>query len=392
MLEDASIYEKLDADPTASTQKTSNALLLKIFKSFPDHQRTYRQLRCWNGSIPRLYGLPKLHKEGILLRPIVDFPTSPLYGLAKYLHFILQPLTGQRSSHVSDSKHFVQKLKPLVLAEEEAMVSLDVISLYTNTPVELALQVAKDHLARDNTLNDRTPLTVSHICELLQLCLNSTVFVFNGVIYKQKFEVAMGASVSVTIANLVMEDIERRAELSIVHAPRLFLRYVDDCFVICKRDQVEDFCNFLSNIEPSINFTIEWEKDSMLPFLDVLVKRLPSGILEFEVYRKKTHCGRYLHFSSANPLNHKISVVSSLANRARIICSSREAYKKEISFMTRQLKNSGYSEGFSRRIIRRKKVAKKDTGNLKRIPFPFISGCSSQIRRICKNYNISVLE
>ena len=46
---------------------------------------------------------------------------------------------------------------------------------------------------------------------LLELCLGATFLRFRGVFYQQRFGTAMGSPVSVTIANLVMEDIEDRA-------------------------------------------------------------------------------------------------------------------------------------------------------------------------------------
>jgi len=38
-----------------------------------------------NPQAPRLYGLPKIHKEGSPMRPVVSFISSPTYKLAKYL-------------------------------------------------------------------------------------------------------------------------------------------------------------------------------------------------------------------------------------------------------------------------------------------------------------------
>ena len=42
----------------------------------------------------------------------------------------------------------------------------------------------------------------------------------------------MGSPVSVVVTNLVMEDVETRAIEIFAHSPRLWLRYVDDTFVI----------------------------------------------------------------------------------------------------------------------------------------------------------------
>lgn len=56
-----------------------------------------------NGIMPRIYGLPKIHKEGIPLRPIVNTIGSPTYDLAKYLAKILKPLVGKTFSFIKDS-------------------------------------------------------------------------------------------------------------------------------------------------------------------------------------------------------------------------------------------------------------------------------------------------
>ena len=77
-----------NANPT-----TTYILTLKKTEAF-DTQRYYR-LRCSVPQPPKLYGLPKLHKPGIPMRPIVSFCGSPTYQLSKYLTTILQPLTDK---------------------------------------------------------------------------------------------------------------------------------------------------------------------------------------------------------------------------------------------------------------------------------------------------------
>ena len=59
-----------------------------------DTQRCYR-LTCSVPQPPKLYGLPKLHKPGTPMRPIVSFCGSPTHQLCKYLTTILQPLTDK---------------------------------------------------------------------------------------------------------------------------------------------------------------------------------------------------------------------------------------------------------------------------------------------------------
>lgn len=57
------------------------------------------------------------------------------------------------------------------------MISLDVISLYTNTPTNIALDVIK---SRWNDIKNFTNLTKDSFCEAVQMCLNSSYFCYNG--------------------------------------------------------------------------------------------------------------------------------------------------------------------------------------------------------------------
>lgn len=53
------------------------------------------------------------------------------------------------------------------LDEDNVAVSFDVISLFTNVPVVLAMEVAEDR-----NLESRTPMSVEEIVILLRFCLN----------------------------------------------------------------------------------------------------------------------------------------------------------------------------------------------------------------------------
>ena len=101
------------------------------------------------------------------------------------------------------------------------MNSFDVVSLFTCVPTDLAVQVARRRLEKDQTLPDRTDLSVDDIMDLLTLCLRTTFLQFRGKAYQQVHGTAMGSPVSVVIANLVMEDVEQRA-LATFHSPPCF--------------------------------------------------------------------------------------------------------------------------------------------------------------------------
>jgi hypothetical protein len=51
----------------------------------------------------------------------------------------------------------------------------------------------------------------------------------------------------------------------------------------------------LNSIHENIRFTMQIEKDSLLPFQDVLVSKKPNGTVSHTTYRKPTHSDLYLH-------------------------------------------------------------------------------------------------
>ena len=174
LLADRKFYKVLDKDPTSSTERKMNAALLGLKKNGTIPEPLYRILRSLGGHIPLLYGLPKIHKPGIPLRPIVSFVSSPTYALSKHLARALSPLVGNSSSFVSSSSEFVSFSKSITIPEKYELVSFDVVSLFTNVPIDLALSVVEKRL----DVSDRTPLSKEVLVSLLRLCLSSTTFYY----------------------------------------------------------------------------------------------------------------------------------------------------------------------------------------------------------------------
>ena len=71
LLNDKSTYAVLNSDPTSKTQRKLNKMLLDLKKAGKISDSTYKMLYSSDGLCPRFYGLPKIHKPGIPLRPIV---------------------------------------------------------------------------------------------------------------------------------------------------------------------------------------------------------------------------------------------------------------------------------------------------------------------------------
>jgi len=183
LLEDPA-YRRLSKDPTDSTERKTTQLLKKSTLT----EDTRKKLRPAGSRPPRLYGLPKIHKEGVPLRPIVNNIGAPTYQLAKHLTGLLTHLTGNSAHHVKNSFHFTKIVESLQVQPEDLMVSFDVVSPFTKVPVVDSLSLLSQHFE-------------DSILALFRYALTSTYFCYDGQFYEQIDEVAMGSPLSPVIAN-----------------------------------------------------------------------------------------------------------------------------------------------------------------------------------------------
>ena len=302
-----------------------------------------------NPSLPYFYGLPKIHKDNVPLRPIISNIGSYSCKLSKWLSDLLSPFVGKFSkSHIKHSEDFIGKIREHNFGSAK-MLSLDVVSLFTNVPVDDVLQFLENRLS---AYQQELPLSVTKIIALVRLCVMSNYFSFHNEFYRQKFGCAMGSNLSPVLSNLYMEYFESVLLPQIKPVEMFWVRYVDDIFA-CWDDSwgsFDDFFQRLNSLVPSIKFKVEWENEGKLPFLDVLVIKNGDS-LEFDVYRKPTHSGCYLHFFSNHPDKIKKSVASGLFLRALRICSP-SYLDQEIKDIKVQLKKLGYPDWFLNGALR----------------------------------------
>ena len=142
--------------------------------------------------------------------------------------------------------------------------------------------------------------------------MEATFFVYNQTIYQQIFGCPMGSPLSPVLACMVMEVIEQIAIETFFEPPSIWVRYVDDVYSIVETNQIALFHDHLNTISSSIKFTKELESEGTLSFLDVAVIRKTDGTLSTDIYKKTTHTGKYLSFSSRHPLNQKLSIAQTL--------------------------------------------------------------------------------
>ena len=398
-------YKILKADPTNKYKNKLVGLLKTIKAEGGIDDITYKRLYPTGAVPPKYYRLPKVHKSGMPLRPIISSIGSVAHSTAKELAINIKPLVGGSSYHVKNNVDFIQSIEGTQLKSDECMMSFDVESLFTSVPIEPSIAIIKKLLEDDKSLHQRTKMTVNQISCLLEFCLKTTYFTFQEKFFEQVKGAAMGSPISPIVANLFMEDLEIKALSTTPTPPTLWKRFVDDTFIIIQRAHKETFLQHLNSIDENIHFTCEdSNEDGSIAFLDMLITPDVNGRLNTSVYRKETHTDQYLHWDSHHAITSKYSVVGTLFHRARTVSSTPVQLQKEEKHLYQSLRRCKYPDWAINRVklkshsthLKKKKGNNNQPGpgNIRGpkpyIVVPYHQGLSESYKNICKKYGIDV--
>ena len=303
---------------------------------------------------------------------------------------------------MKSTRDFIEFTKNIKLEPGEILISYDVSALFTCVPVEKAIEIIEEKLKADTTLSERTSLSIPSITQLLSFCLQNTCFTFQGQYYEQVYGASMGSPISPILANIYMEYFENLTLPSVPNPPRVWKRYVDDTFVIIKKDYEPDLFKHINSLDPNIKFTKEAAReDGSMPFLDTLVTPQADGALHTSVYRKPTHTDLYLRWDSHHSLGSKLSVVRTLYHRAHTVCSTPELLNSECNHIKTVLKRCGYPDWAikkghdqAKHIPCNKNPTSSKTKSKNKskgyVIVPYVHGFSESYKSLMKKYNMEV--
>ena len=119
-------------------------------------------------------------------------------------------------------------------------------------------------------------------------------------------------------------------------------RYVNDIFsTLNKKNDALKELELINTQHPNLKFTVEYENNNQLPFLDTLVKRNSYQYFT-TLYRKPTFTGVYLNWTSLNSRKYKIGLIICLMNRIWKICTKDEDRNEEIEILRKILSKNEY--------------------------------------------------
>ncbi|XP_058448913.1 uncharacterized protein LOC131428871 [Malaya genurostris] len=264
LVNDKETYEEIRNDLTVSTLKQINTMFDQWCDAEWIEKTTKQRLKVYNCNPPRIYGLPKTHKDGIPLRIINSEIGTATYNAAKFVISILNCIVGKTEHHIVNSFDFVGDIRQHTIQDDCMMISLDVVSLFTNVPVDYAVENVR---LRWTEIMAHTKVPENNFIDMLQLVLSFTFFKHQGRFFKQKFGLPMGSPLSPVVANIVLERIEMSALAQLRQegiVPVFFRRYVDDCLVGVQREYVDRMLEVFNSFHPRLQFTVELENNGRI--------------------------------------------------------------------------------------------------------------------------------
>ena len=261
--------------------------------------------------------------------PIVSNIGTASYQLAKYLAKLLSPLSKSEYT-VQSSTEFMEHIKTKTVPRVYHVVSFDVISLFTNVPldatIDIILKLIYDNKEIITTINKR------EMKKLIKLCTKDVHFNFDGTTYVQKDGVAMDSPLAPVLAGIFMVELERVVVPKLSHQLQFWKRYVDDTICFVRNGCQEFVLSCLNSFHNSIQFTYEIEKENEISILDILI--IPSGQkIETRVYRKSTNTDIYIHWNSYAASSWKRSTLKTLITTAYMINANDSYLKLELKHL-----------------------------------------------------------
>jgi len=401
-LQDSNVYKRLTRDKTESVKSKLNSIWRNICTKQRITRQTQLKLTTQTCRSQKFYHLLKTHKAGLKIRPIISGRGGPFDRLGWLLQKIITPLLHYVPSHLYNTGQLLDSLNQLPQDQrvQTKPISLDVVSMYTNIPIDEGIQITIENLSTYSC--NLYGLTLDDIQQLMCFILKNNVFTFNNNYYQQIKGLAMGSRIAPTIAIVTMDKLERQT----LHAHtfftnHLFKRYVDDCLLLInKNDNSQEILTAFNSAHATIKFEIEDpDEENSLNILDVNIKISDDGTVTTKFYEKAAKSDIFINAFSAVSIQTKKSAIQAEINRIDKVCSTeigREAGQKQF---INKLKRNGYSASqitkFSSYSPRESQDHQQTTNRPIYIPIPFISDTfQRKIKHILSeasnNYNIPI--
>ncbi len=324
VLNDRVTYEELKSDPSEQLEKDFKQLLSDLKREEVLIPQEEQKIVRDKPRLPRMFGLPKLHKPGHPMRPVVSCVNSVLDKSGNLIDNVVKPVVASGWQYLQDSTHvlkYVEERKAELRREgfQESqiyLVSFDVESFYPSVPHERAVE-AFQRAKKDLKVEEEQAESISRI---LKLHLSNAFFSFGDKFFRQKTGLPIGSSIGGPIACLALalaEDqlLERlkRTNPKLATIFKYYRRYLDDSLLMfgCMspseaKDIAQTILELLNEMDRAFRFTTTGATQDLV-VLDIRIV-VEHGRLVTKNYQKPTDKRTLLNSTSDHPQHVKRAI------------------------------------------------------------------------------------
>ncbi len=382
VLSDSNTHEEVPEDPLKSLSARFKDLLKTLKaagKMLPEEEKLIVE---HDPVLPRMFGLPKLHKQGHPMRPVVSCVRSPLAKSGNLIDNKVKPSVEAGWQFLKDSTDALQYLKARereLLNEgfsydQMYLVSFDVASFYPSVPHETAMDAFRR--ARDNL--ELTEEQFESIERILDFHLKNAFFSFNGKFYRQKTGLPIGSAIGGPIACLALAlEEDRLLERLRVENPSLaklfeaYRRYLDDSLLMFGARTTEEAVSLadslhgqLISMREGFDFTYTGATKKLV-VLDIEVEITSEEVITRN-YQKPTDKRTLLSMDSCHPTHVKSAIAYGVGLRMRRLCSRDQDFFQALRDQAWALLGRGHLEewirkGFAKTLMKSRDQALQRT-------------------------------
>ena len=304
-------------------------------------------------TLPVFYGLPKVHKQNIPLRPVVAACDSPMTNLSIVVERILNQLLRYVPAHLKNTADALERIRQrfpeLTCPPGTIVATLDVKALYPSIPIAEGMEAVRELMVQHRDDIDTFGIPGDVIMDSLEFILRHNVFKFGKDTYRQIDGIAMGNQVAPPLAIIFMGRLERQLISKSKLAPELYGRYVDDILMVWLHgsESLHKMIAEWNETHQQIKFTCEDStRDGTVSFMDVSINITADNRFEFELYEKVSDSGICVPHDSATPEHVKVNIAAAQMIRAKRLSSTSEAEERSMEKVKGRLESNGYSKGW----------------------------------------------
>jgi len=321
--------------------------------------------------VPHVYGLPKVHKSPLDIRPIVACHSWFTTPVSVYLDALVRKTINFEQAiptYLKDTLSLVQMIEttPIRLENETLsdtlekdvwLVSGDITALYPNIPIHDGVTAFRDfltyewhyHSAKHHPHRKTDHEVFYYLAKLARTVMDYNLVCFDDKYYQQIHGTAMGTPFAVLFSIIYVHTLEMlylfdQKPAGII----LWKRYIDDILIVYKGpfQPLKMFLDKYNTMAETIQVNWKYSQTS-IDFLDLTLKvdkryNSEQRLLDVRLFRKPGNAYQYIPYDTAHPPHIKKAFPIAELKRICRNCSIEEDFLEEKRIFFQLLRHRGY--------------------------------------------------